>query len=232
MYNGLFVSAIICAAGASTRMGLGISKQLLTIGDRTVIERTVDVFANHEYIDEVIIVCPENAMSEFRSLLGGVCKNKPLKFTAGGSERQISVHNGVMQCDLRSEILVIHDGARPFVKGNLIENVISDGACFGCSTLAVAVKDTIKTVINGTVTGTPPRDTLFAVQTPQVFRKDIYINGYEYALANDINCTDDCRLAELIGGSVHITNGDYNNIKITTIEDIKIAEAIAGIGNK
>lgn len=228
MYNGLFVSAIICAAGASTRMGLRMSKQLLSIGGRTVIERTVGVFESHEYIDEVIIVCPENAISEFRSLLGGVCKNKPVKFTAGGSERQISVHNGVMQCDPRSEILVIHDGARPFVPAELVSDVISDGARFGCSTLAVAVKDTIKTVKNGTVTGTPPREELYAVQTPQVFRRDIYVNGYEYALQNGINCTDDCRLAELTGGSVHITKGDYNNIKITTIEDIRVAEAIAG----
>lgn len=229
MYNGEFVSAIICAAGSSSRMNgaAGKSKQFLSFGGMTVIERSVLAFENDAVTDEIIVVCPEALTSDFSALLSAHDLKKPLRFAKGGSERQFSVKNGVDATDERSQLILVHDGARPFITSQLIAQAASDGDEFGCSTLAVAVKDTIKRVKNGTVVDTPPRDELFAIQTPQSFRKSLYLAAYRNALEKGVVCTDDCRMIELNGGTVHITQGDYRNIKITTPEDIIAAEAIS-----
>ncbi len=228
MYNEKYVSVVICAAGASRRMGLsaGSSKQFLTIGGMTVLERSVLAFERDSVTDEIIVVCPEAMTDDFRELLGRLGLKKPLRFAKGGEERQISVKNGVDAADERSQIIAVHDGARPFITEKLIEQVVANGYEFGCSTLGVPVKDTIKKVWDGVVVETLPRDELFAIQTPQVFVKSVYLQAYENAEKSGIVCTDDCSLVELDGGTVHITPGDYKNIKITTPEDIPAAEAI------
>ncbi len=225
MYNGKFVSAVICAAGASSRMKTGTSKQLISLGDMTVLERTVLAFENDCVTDEIIIVCPESLTEDFAALFKGERK-KPLRFARGGLERQISVRNGVEATSEKAEIIAVHDGARPFVTSELIKNVIADGEKYGCSTLAVSVKDTIKRVRDGVVVDTPPREELYSIQTPQVFDKRLYLDAYDKARRDDVICTDDCRLIELYGGKVHITVGSYNNIKITTPEDIAVAKGI------
>lgn len=227
MYSNKYVSAVICAAGMSSRMKSNKNKQLLEFGGMTVIERTVSAFMNDDVTDEIIIVYPELLKSEFSVMFCSGSFPKPIKLARGGAERQISVKNGVDNCSEESELIVIHDGARPFVTPELIHDVVADGCAYGCSTLAVPVKDTIKRVQGGSVVETPAREELVAVQTPQVFYKVEYIKAYLYAERSNIICTDDCRLMELVGKTVHITRGDYNNIKITTPEDILIANSIA-----
>ncbi len=226
MYNNKYVSAVICAAGMSSRMKSDKNKQLLEFGGMTVIERTVNAFMNDDVCDEIIIVYPEIYKAEFCELFEKRAYEKPVKLTAGGAERQISVKNGVDAADEKSQLIAVHDGARPFVTPELIHNVVADGCAYGCAALAVPVKDTIKRVRNGVVVDTPPRDELAAVQTPQVFYKKTYLEAYEYAERSNIICTDDCRLMELYGKEVHITMGSYNNIKITTPEDIAAANSI------
>ncbi|MEE3451503.1 MAG: 2-C-methyl-D-erythritol 4-phosphate cytidylyltransferase [Acutalibacteraceae bacterium] len=220
MYKNKRASAIIAGAGASVRMGGGISKQLLKIGDNTVIEHTVQRFEQCEYIDEIIIVCPPDQESVFQEMF----PNHTV--TQGGKTRQESVYNGVCATSNECSLIVIHDGARPLVTVNEICSVIEDAEKYGSSTLAVPVKDTIKAVENGIVIDTPPRERLFAVQTPQVFYKEQYIQAYKTALQNKHDFTDDCQLIESIGEKVHITIGNYENIKITTPEDITIARAL------
>ena len=230
MINGKFTSAVICAAGSSSRMkgSAGKSKQLLSFGGMTVLERTVNAFMNDGVTDEIIIVCPEQLTEEFSELFGNQPGTKPIRFAKGGAERQLSVKNGVDACDERAELIVVHDGARPFITPELIAQVTRDGDEYGCATLAVPVKDTIKLARDGIVCSTPPRDELFAVQTPQVFVKSLYLKAFASAAEKGMICTDDCRLIELYGGTVKLTAGDYTNIKITTPEDITLAKAISG----
>lgn len=225
MFDNLFVSVIIVAAGSSSRMKSGISKQLMKIGSKTVLQHTVSAFLSADIVDEIVVVCPEKEIELFKGLFTKVKSTKPLIFTVGGSTRQQSVFNGVRETSECADIIAIHDGARPLVRFNEIESVIKNCVKFGASTLAVPVKDTVKVVKNGTVTETPDRSTLFAIQTPQVFLKEMYLRAYDKAVSEGKDYTDDCQLIESIGGNVHITLGDYTNIKITTSEDIAVAEA-------
>ena len=224
MLNEKFVSAVVVAAGSSTRMKSAVSKQLLKIGDKTVLQHTVYAFECSGIVDEIVIVCPESDIDTFKTLFDDTV-TVPIKFTTGGSTRQKSVGNGVSMVNKRCDVIAIHDGARPLVKPTDIQKVIEDAVTFGAATLAVPVKDTVKLVENNTVESTPPRDKLFIIQTPQVFDKNIYNKAYQKAIADNNDFTDDCQLIESVGGKVHITKGDYTNIKITTAEDIAVAEA-------
>ncbi len=225
MYNNKFISAVLVAAGASTRMNKGISKQLLLLNGKKVLSYTISSFLNCDVIDEIIVVCPVNETEYFQSVFS-VESSIPLKFTEGGSSRQQSVFNGVSQTDVKSDIIAVHDGARPLITSKLIENAVSDCIEFSAVTLAVPVKDTIKTVSDSTVESTPDRSKLWTVQTPQVFEKNLYMSAYDSSVKSGLDFTDDCQLMEHLGIKVHITQGDYSNIKITTPEDIIIAEAL------
>lgn len=229
MLDNKFISAVVVAAGSSTRMNSNISKQLLKIGDKTVLQHTVSAFENSAVVDEIVIVCPENNISDFKLLFENAHISIPVKFTVGGDTRQKSVGNGVSIVSEQCDIIAVHDGARPLVKPDDIKNVISDAVRFGAATLAVPVKDTIKLVENDTVESTPPREKLFIIQTPQVFDKNTYIKAYEKAISDSKDFTDDCQLIESVGGKVHITKGDYTNIKITTAEDISTAAAFLNL---
>lgn len=229
MLNGKFISAVIVAAGSSTRMNAGISKQLLKIGGKRVLEHTAAAFAESDAVDEIIIVCPSKDIDEFKSLFAKNELPVPIKFTTGGKTRQQSVGNGMALASEKCDIVAVHDGARPLVKPYDIRRVIEDAVVFGAAALGVPVKDTIKIAENDTVVSTPPRDKLFIIQTPQVFYKAAYEKAYEKALSEGRDFTDDCQLIESVGGKVHITRGDYTNIKITTAEDIAVAEAFLGL---
>ena len=223
MYKEKFISAVIVAAGSSSRMNSSVSKQLMKLGDKTVIENTADKFRQCGFIDEIIVVCPAGDEELYRDLLGD-----GIVIVGGGAARQQSVYNGVSSASPDCDVIAVHDGARPLVNAEDIEKVIADGVRYGASTLAVHVKDTIKIVQDGVVADTPDRSALFAVQTPQVFYKNDYLKAYSQALSNGLEYTDDCQLIESVGGIVHITQGDYSNIKITTPEDIDVANALLG----
>ena len=133
---------------------------------------------------------------------------------------------GVSEVKKGAKLVAIHDGARPLVKPEHIEKVIKDASVFGGATLGVPVKDTIKTVNDGLISDTPPRKFLYITQTPQIFKRQLYFEGIDFALEHGLDFTDDCQLVEAIGGKVAMTTGDYTNIKITTPEDIKLAEVL------
>lgn len=218
-------SAVIVCAGNSTRMG-GVNKILLPLGDRLVIGVTMLAFQNCECIKEIIIVAREDDIPAIKSEAEKAGITKLAACTTGGSTRQESVINGVRCISKETELIAIHDGARPLVKPEHIEKTVKDAKIFGGATLGVPVKDTIKTVEDGLITDTPPRKLLYNTQTPQIFKRTLYFEGIDFALEHGLDFTDDCQLVEAIGGKVAMTVGDYSNIKITTPEDIAIAEVL------
>ena len=223
---GMRISAVIVAAGNSTRMQAGgVSKLMMTVGGEPVLRRTLRAFDAAACISEIVVVARESDFADVRQAAAGI--GKPLRITTGGRDRQASVANGVSLC-IEADFVAIHDGARPFVTPALIERVCADAVRFGAASLAVPVKDTIKAVDDaGFVQSTPDRTALRAVQTPQVFERALYARALARAAQMGKSYTDDCQLVEAAGGTVFLTPGDYSNIKITTPEDLLVAEAFA-----
>lgn len=218
-------SVVIVCAGNSIRMG-GVNKILLPLGERKVIGVTMQAFQACGSVCEIVIVAREADIPSIQeeAQLAGITKLAAC--TTGGATRQESVINGIKKISKDSELVAVHDGARPLVKPEHIEKVIKDASVFGGATLGVPVKDTIKSVDGGLIVDTPPRSSLYITQTPQIFRRGLYFEGIDFALEHGLDFTDDCQLVEAIGGKVAMTVGDYTNIKITTPEDIAIAEVL------
>ncbi len=218
-------SVVIVCAGNSTRMG-GVNKILLPLGDRKVIGVTMQAFQSCESVYEIIIVAREDDIPAIQAEAEAAGITKLAACTTGGATRQESVINGIRKISKETELVAVHDGARPLVKPEHIERAIKDASVFGGATLGVPVKDTIKTVDGGLIIDTPPRSSLYITQTPQIFKRNLYFEGIDFALEHGLDFTDDCQLVEAIGGKVAMTVGDYTNIKITTPEDIDIAEVL------
>lgn len=218
-------SAVIVCAGSSSRMG-GVNKILLPLGSSTVIGHSMLAFQNTPSVKEIIIVARNQDLDsiEYQADLLNISKLKLC--VTGGDTRQKSVINGVRLVSKDTDFIAIHDGARPLVNPEFIEKTIKDASVFGGAALGVPVKDTIKVVSDNLIVDTPYRPSLYITQTPQIFRKKIYFEAIDFALEHDLDFTDDCQLVEAIGYKIYMTTGDYKNIKITTPEDIKIAEAI------
>lgn len=219
-------SVIICAAGSSSRMG-GVNKIFLPLGSRTVIGHTMLAFEKAESVREIIVAVRKCDMD----LMVRTAENEGIiKFKAaavGGNSRQESVRNALRLISKDTDIIAVHDGARPLVKTEHIEKTIKDARIFGSAALGVPVKDTIKVVEDDLVVDTPSRSSLYITQTPQVFKRKIYFEAVNFAAEHHLeNLTDDCQLAEASGHKIYMTVGDYKNIKITTPEDIKIAEVL------
>lgn len=219
-------AAILVAAGSSARMKSGgASKTMMEIGGEPVLSRTLRAFENAACISKIVIVARACAFDAIQKASAFV--TKPLTITEGGKERQDSVSNGAALCG-DAEYIAVHDAARPFITPEEIETVCADAEKYGAATLAVPVKDTIKVAAaDGTVCATPERSTLRAIQTPQVFRLSLYKEALCLAKNAGKQYTDDCQLIEAAGGKVYLTPGDYKNIKITTPEDLLVAEAFA-----
>lgn len=218
-------AVIIVSAGNSTRMN-GTDKQFAEICGIPASARSMLAFEKCESILEIIVVTRAESIEEIKKLAEKYNISKLTQVTEGGKTRQESVFNGVRMISDEAKMIAVHDGARPLVSPENIEKTISDARIFGGAVLGVPVKDTIKTVSDGLITDTPPRSSLYITQTPQVFKRSVYFRGIEFAQRNCLDFTDDCQLAEAIGIKVCMTTGDYKNIKITTPEDIPIAEAI------
>ena len=216
------VGAIIVAAGNSSRMN-GVNKLFTDINGKCVLARTLINFENCEKIDYMVVVIREDMREEVQCLINKYEIKKVLEVTCGGATRQESVENGIKVCPQDTNIIAIHDGARPFTSSKLIENTIKNCEIYGASVPGVRVKDTVKVINDGFVQSTPNRENLYNIQTPQVFD----FNLYKLALDGAASFTDDSQLFEAMGRRVFITNGDYRNIKITTAEDIEIAKAFA-----
>lgn len=219
-------SVIILAAGSSTRMN-GTNKQFLELGGIPVLIRSVLNFENCAQVSEIVIAARESDRDEILSECKkyGITKLKAV--CVGGNDRAESARIAfgyIGDC----EFVAIHDGARPFVAPELIENVIEAAKETGAAIAAIPVTDTVKKAENGFITATPPRSELFAAQTPQVFKREIYEKMCKLGGA----VTDDSSLAEQLGIRVKIAEGCPKNIKITTPADVAIGEAYAGKGEK
>ncbi|MDD5944163.1 MAG: 2-C-methyl-D-erythritol 4-phosphate cytidylyltransferase [Clostridia bacterium] len=225
--DSLFCSAVIVAAGTGKRMGADRPKQFLELCGKTIIERTAAVFGGCSAVDEIIIVSSETGLEECRRILSGCNGDKPVKYVLGGAERYDSVYNGIRAADERCGIVIIHDGVRPFVKEKLIIDSVEAAVSFGACAAGVKSKDTVKICDDrGFVRSTPDRSFVYAIQTPQTFRKEIITDAYEKAYEKGIFGTDDAAVAENAGYPVKIIEGSYDNIKITTPDDLLVGEKI------
>lgn len=196
------------------------SKLLLKINGKTVLERSVNAFLNISDVDEVIVVAREKDIPAFSDIL----TDERVSFVVGGDTRQQSVMNALDVID-DCELIIIHDGARPLIKSEDIENTIRAAKENKAAAVGVFVKDTVKVVDkNGFVISTPDRSTLFAVQTPQIFDFELYRNAAQNAREKGLDFTDDCQLVESFNQKVKTVVGSYSNIKITTPDDIVLAE--------
>lgn len=196
------------------------SKLLLKINGKTVLERSVNAFLNISDVDEVIVVAREKDIPAFSDIL----TDERVSFVVGGDTRQQSVMNALDVID-DCELIIIHDGARPLIKCIDIENTIRAAKENKAAAVGVFVKDTVKVVDkNGFVVSTPDRSTLFAVQTPQIFDFELYRNAAQNAREKGLDFTDDCQLVESFNQKVKTVVGSYSNIKITTPDDIVLAE--------
>lgn len=218
-------AVIIVSAGKSERMN-GIDKQFAAIGGKTVIEQSISAFAQCQSVLQIIVAVAENKLQAVQALVDKMQFSKPIVVCQGSDTRQKSVFSALKYVDKSAEYIAVHDGARPLVKPKHIEKAVKDARVFGASVLGVPVKDTIKVCNGGFVKDTPPRSSLFITQTPQIFAKRLYFEGVDFALEHELDFTDDCQLVEAIGTKVYMTLGDYENIKITTPEDIAIANIL------
>ncbi len=217
------ISAVIVAAGNSTRMGA--NKQLLMLGDRPVIAHTLAAFENTPIVSEIVLVTREEDIDLLRGIAAQYGITKLAAVVTGGAERQDSVANGIAACRDDAAYFAIHDGARPLITPKLITEVIETAMCDGAAAAAVRVKDTVKVADErGFIIDTPDRAALWNVQTPQVFERALYLDAMAQAKVRGHSVTDDCRLAELAGYRVRLVEGSYANLKITTPEDIRMAE--------
>lgn len=214
--------AVILAAGSGTRMKSDKSKLLLEINGKTVIERTVKAFSKISEIDEIIVVIRESDLNEFEKHLS----KYDLSYCFGGATRQESVMNAVETID-ECDLIIIHDGARPLVTEKEITDTVNKAKETGAAAVGVTPKDTIKIVDeNLQIVGTPDRSNLISIRTPQVFDFSQYLKAVDLAKKQGKDFTDDCRLVENLGRKVNVVIGEYTNIKITTPEDIPMAESI------
>jgi len=215
------VGAVIPAAGVSARMG--VDKLLMELEGSPILAYTIRAFEISPSIDEIVVVAAKSNQERIKRLVRDLSFAKVSNVCLGGARRQDSVWKGISAlsaCDW----VVIHDGARPFVSQALIETGLTEALATGSAIAAVPVKDTIKTADErGIVQSTLPRKFLWSVQTPQVFRHDIICDAYKNVVED---VTDDAQMVELRGWPVKVYTGSYDNIKITTVEDLDLARLI------
>lgn len=221
--------ALIPAAGMGKRMGASINKQYLQLAGLPILAHTLTVFERSDKVEGVVLVIPEDEIAYCReNVVEAAGFTKVLEIVAGGRERQNSVMNGLTALGRYAgpdDVIVIHDGVRPFITPGMLSASISVAADSDGALVAVPAKDTIKIVEDNIVTSTLERNLLWQAQTPQAFRYSVILDAHKKALLSGFCGTDDSSLVERAGGKVVIVNGDYRNIKITTPEDMLLAEA-------
>lgn len=218
------ISAIVLAGGRGKRMGYAKSKQYIDLNGRPILYYTLKRFIDNKNIDRIILVVPEDEL-EFceKEVLNKY--NLNVDYIAfGGKERQDSVYNGLLKAE-GSEVVLIHDGARPFVSERMIDEGIKYAKMYGAAAPGVMPKDTIKVKDDkGFSIETPDRNNLVAVQTPQVFSYSMILECHKKVKEKKKIVTDDTMVAEMFGNDVYLYEGEYTNIKITTPEDLILAQ--------
>ncbi|MBS4221059.1 2-C-methyl-D-erythritol 4-phosphate cytidylyltransferase [Bacillus sp. FJAT-49711] len=213
---------IIPAAGSGKRMGAGYNKLLMNLAGRPIILHTLDVFEKDPYCSRIILVIQPDDEPFFKDIQSRYPK---IHIVLGGSERQYSVYNGLKAAEADG-IILVHDGARPFIRPKTISSLVECARKEGAAIAAVPVKDTIKKATDLKVIETVDRSSLWQVQTPQAFRFSVLQSAHEQAKLEGYLGTDEASLVEKGGYPVKIVESDYDNIKLTTPEDIYFAEAI------
>ncbi len=214
--------AIIVCSGIGKRMNSNIPKQFIKIKEKPIICYTIEKFENCSNIDEIIVVANEEYIEFFKEDI--VIKygyKKITKIVEGGKERLNSVYNGINSVDEKNSIILIHDGVRPFIEEKDIVNIIKKTMQYDACVIGVKSKDTIKVCENNIIKNTPNRDNIWLAQTPQAFKYNIIKKAYDIAIKENRLATDDSSLVEELGYNVIMIEGNYNNIKITTQEDLK-----------
>ncbi|HEX3038322.1 MAG TPA: 2-C-methyl-D-erythritol 4-phosphate cytidylyltransferase [Oscillospiraceae bacterium] len=219
--------AILVAAGSSTRMSCCSSKQFIPLLEVPAIAHSLSAFEKAQLIQEIIVVCRPEDREEMLNIIRQYHIKKVRAVVPGGKTRQQSVSAGILAASEHATYFAIHDGARPLIQPQAIDAVVQDAFLHKASALGTPVKDTIKIIDeNGFVVSTPNRASLWAVQTPQVFERELYLSAMKQAEEESADYTDDCQLVEHFGVKVHLCLGEYTNLKLTTQEDIAFAEAI------
>lgn len=220
-----FCTAIVAAAGVSTRMG-GNDKLLLELDGVPVLVRTLHALNVSGFVDEIIIATRAEEMEHVSILCKTYQLRKVTKVVKGGDSRAKSVLAAALQANPKAKLLAVQDGARPLVTPKLINTVIRKAAKCAAAAPAIRVKDTIKVATEGLITETPDRRLLFAVQTPQVFETDLLKAALQDAINREIPLTDDCSAVERLGKQIYLVRGEEENIKITTPTDLILAGAL------
>nr|WP_027700797.1 2-C-methyl-D-erythritol 4-phosphate cytidylyltransferase [Clostridioides mangenotii] len=219
-------SVVVVAAGSGKRMNIGINKQFIKLGEKEVIAHTIQVFYINKDIDEIVVCIKPEEEEYFLDNIINKYNFKGVKIAYGGKERQDSIYNGLKKLDEKCNIVLIHDGARPFVDDKIIKESIEEAKVKKAVVVGVPVSDTIKIVKDGEIESTPDRSLLWAAQTPQVFEYNTIKKAYEDAYESGFYGTDDSMLVERIGQKVSMVMGSHKNIKITNQEDLKTANQI------
>ena len=215
-------SAVIPAAGIGKRMGLGFNKIKYEIDGQSIIHRTVDIFNQDPDCKEIIIATGKEDIEELNEELKDVKKVK--RIVLGGKERQHSIYNALKYAD--AKYVFVHDAARPFLDAGTLSRLKTAVVEKDAVICGVKAKNTMKTVVDGKVEATINRETTFEVHTPQAFCYNLLMDAHEYAIENDLAVTDDAMMVEAYGHDVFMVDSSYNNIKITTVEDLVLGESI------
>lgn len=223
-------TAIIVAGGSGSRMAADTTKQMMKLDGVPVVVRTISIFESCPGIKDIIIVAKKEEMQIYKLFIRKYSFKKIKKIVCGGDTRQDSVLNGFRAIDDKTDYVAIHDAARCLVTVKNITDVLVNAVKYRAASAAVPAKDTVKIVdARGFISSTPDRSTVYHAQTPQIFKADVYRAAAFYALDKGFTATDDNSLAEFIGIKVKMVDCGYENIKITTPEDIHIAETLLTI---
>ncbi|WP_195953329.1 MULTISPECIES: 2-C-methyl-D-erythritol 4-phosphate cytidylyltransferase [Clostridium] len=222
------ISAIILAGGKGKRMGAPVSKQFIEIKGKPIIYYTIKKFSENKKIDNIVVVLSKDEVGYFKENILEKYNLKVDNIVIGGTERQDSVYNGLKSLeDTNTDIVLIHDGARPFISDRIIDDGIKFAQVYGACAPGVMPKDTIKIKNESNFSvSTPDRGSLVAIQTPQVFKFNEILECHEKIKINNIVVTDDTMVAEKCGYSVYLYDGEYTNIKVTTPEDLILGEKL------
>ena len=224
----MFVSAIIAAAGRGARLGAGSPKQLLALGDRTILQRSFDTLDRHDGIHEIVVALPPDLAASPPAFL--TSSRKPVRVIDGGARRQDSVAKAFAQISGQAGVIVIHDAARPFASPDLFSRVIDAAARGGAAIAALQASDTVKeaTAAPGArfVARTVARESIYLAQTPQAFTRAVLEDAMTRGREAFDTATDEASLAEQAGHPVHLVDGESTNMKITTEQDFRVSEAL------
>jgi len=222
------VTVLVPAAGMGKRMGKAVAKQFLPLGDKPMLAHTLLAFQRSSEIDEIIPILSEEDMETcLRDVIEAFHLTKVKTLVVGGKERQDSVYNGIRKLEKDAAVILVHDGVRPFVTHEMIRECVEAARKGECVAVGVPLKDTVKQVDDkGIVLQTLERSRLWAIQTPQAFPVKVLRKAYDESQKNNVFGTDDATLVERAGNKVRVLMGSYENIKITTPEDLILAEEI------